>query len=84
MPPVRTGARSFNDIIRKACRLSHIPGWAGGMEEILGEVGFADIAPLWYAFCAAFETLMSLDDHFNREDRSEPNPTGGEDEGRGV
>lgn len=79
MAKSRTGARSWSNIILKACQLSHTPGFKPGLEAILGEVGVDDIWTLWLSFCAAFEVLVAADDFFNKKDATDPSPTGGED-----
>lgn len=75
----RNGARTFIWIMVKACRLSHSKGWLLGMREILGVDSANDFYALWTPACAIFESLQSLDDHFNQRDATLPDAEGSED-----
>lgn len=75
----RNGARTMLDIIQKACRLSHLPGFTNGITRILGPSDGATFMALWVPLCALADQLIALDDHFNRVDATTPSPSGGED-----
>lgn len=79
MARVRTGARSYLDVIAKACKLSHIPGFSGGLIAILGETDAGDILTLWGPFCTLVEFLIANDDFFNKIDATTPNRPDSED-----
>jgi hypothetical protein len=74
----RNGARSFLDVIAKACKLSHLPGFQTGILRILGPENGLQILGLWNDFCAAVEALIALDNYFNKVDTNEETP-GSED-----
>jgi hypothetical protein len=80
MAKQRTGAREWSNIILKACRLSHNPGFKPALDAILGEIGASDVWGPWTGFCLAFETIVANDDFFNKKDATSPSPTGGEDD----
>lgn len=75
----RNGARTFLNILQKACRLSHLPGFTNGIIRILGASDGATFMALWEPLCALVDQLVALDDHFNRIDATSPSETGGED-----
>jgi hypothetical protein len=79
MAKTRTGARKALDILRVACRLSHIPGFRNGVNEILGANRAADFFSVWDPFCSTLDLIMSEDDFFNRMDATGPSVIGGED-----
>jgi hypothetical protein len=63
----------------KACRLSHTKGFQLGLQQILGADSANDFYALWTPACAIFESLQSLDDHFNQRDATLPDADGSED-----
>lgn len=75
----RTGARTFLDIMVKACRLSHMPAFTAGITLIMGETNGLALLNLWYPICAFIETLVAADDFFNQVDAGSQGD-GGEDE----
>lgn len=76
------GARSFLDIIAKACRLSHTPGFVTGLRTILGTEDADTLYALWSPFCSLVETLIAADNYYNKVDYQEET-TGSEDIGGG-
>ena len=79
MGSTRNGARTMLNIIQKACRLSHLPGFRNGILTILGPEDGATFLGLWDPMCALVDQLISLDDFFNKRDATEPDETGSED-----
>lgn len=75
----RNGARTFIWLMVKACRLSHTKGFVLGLQQILGTDSANDFYALWTPACAIFESLQSLDDHFNQRDATLPDADGSED-----
>ena len=75
----RTGARTFLNDVRHACKMSHMPGFRNGLTNILGPDGAADLYSLWTPFCALVESIIVLDDWFNLIDATAPSEEGGED-----
>lgn len=74
----RTGARTFLDIMRRACKLSHMPGFVTGLNLIIGETNGSALYNLWTPLCTLIESLIALDDVFNQVDASSQGD-GGED-----
>jgi hypothetical protein len=75
----RNGARTFLFVVQKACRLSHLPGFRNGLTTILGGDSAADLYALWTPFCVLLESIIALDDWFNRRDATQPDTEGSED-----
>lgn len=78
MPKTRTGARTFLEDIRHACKLSHTPGFVGGLRTILGTADADTLYALWTPFCSLVESFIAADDYFNKQDWNEET-TGSED-----
>lgn len=75
---IRTGARTFLNLMVRACRLSHTPGFTTGVNIILGETNAGAFLNLWTPLCAFVETLVAADDFFNQRDAGNEGD-GGED-----
>jgi hypothetical protein len=75
----RNGARSFLDLVQKMCKLSHLPGFKAGLNKILGPDAGTELWGFWNPFCLYVESLIALDDHFNRRDATLPDIDGSED-----
>lgn len=73
MGELRNGARSFLDVIAKACRLSHLPGFRGGITKILGTEDALVLFAVWDPFCAAVDLLIEADNWYNKRDTVEDN-----------
>lgn len=74
----RNGARSFLNLMKKACDLSRIPGFTLGLEKILGTGQAGTVMALWVPLCALIDTLVATDNYFNQLD-FEPDHEGDED-----
>ncbi len=72
----RNGARSFLNIIAKACTLSHMPGWRSGLERILGLEKATLLLGVWDPFCATVDLLIAGDDFFNKKDHTDTDADG--------
>jgi hypothetical protein len=75
----RNGARTFLDVIAKACRLSHLPGFKNGLNIILGVDNANELFAVWEPLCTFVDTLIALDDWYNKKDNTTPNEDGSED-----
>lgn len=75
----RNGARTFLDVVAKACKLSHLPGFRAGLSAILGADAASDLYGFWTPFCTFVESLMSIDDWYNKRDATLPDGDGSED-----
>lgn len=75
----RNGARTFLNVLQKACKLSHLPGFQNGMRVILGTDAATGILELWNPLCVLVEQIISLDDWFNKKDATLPDQAGSED-----
>jgi len=68
MGSIRNGARTFLNLMAKACRLSHLPGFSGGIGAILGAEVAGDFFALWNPLCAFVDTLIAADNWYNQKD----------------
>lgn len=68
MGSTRNGARSFLDLMAKACKMSHMPGFVAGMRLILGEENADTLYALWTPVCSFVEVLIASDNWFNKAD----------------
>jgi hypothetical protein len=64
----RNGARTFLNVLAKACRLSHMTGFRKGLETILGGDVVVDFYVVWTPLCAFVDTLVAADDWYNQVD----------------
>lgn len=80
MGTLRNGARTYLNILAKACKLSHLPGFRTGLEGILGDENATTLFNLWDPLCGFVESLIAADNFFNQID-TEPQGDGGEDIG---
>lgn len=78
MGTIRNGARTFLDVVAKACRLSHLPGFRTGLRTILGPEDADSLYVLWTPFCDFVMALIAADNWYNRVDTTEE-ATGSED-----
>jgi hypothetical protein len=74
MGSIRNGARSFLDLMAKACKLSRLPGFRAGLNTILGTTTAAEFFALWEPLCAFVEVLIGLDNWYNQIDASQEEP----------
>lgn len=75
----RNGARTFLDVVAKACKLSHLPGFRTGVSNILGAESAEGLFVVFDPFCAYVDLLLSADDWFNKRDATLPDADGSED-----
>jgi hypothetical protein len=75
----RNGARTFLTVIAHACRLSHLPGFRSGLDTILGPDAAADLYGFWTPLCSFVDSLIALDDWYNKRDATLPDTDGSED-----
>lgn len=80
----RSGARTFLDVVKKACQLSHIPGFRAGLRRILGVAPADELFGFWEPFCQYVESLIALDDFFNRRDATPGTDTAADSEDSGL
>lgn len=64
----RNGARTFLNVMAKACKLSHTSGFVTGLNSILGPENAGQVYALWTPLCALIETLIAADNYFNQVD----------------
>lgn len=68
MGNIRNGARTFLNIMSKACKLSHMPGFRPGLQRILGTDNYLSFFALWDPLCTFVDSLVSTDNWFNQID----------------
>ena len=79
MGKTRNGARTFLFLLQKACHLSHMAGFRTGLSQILGPDAATDFYTLWTPACNMLESIIALDDYFNKRDATLPDTEGSED-----
>ena len=72
----RNGARTYLDVIAKACKLSRLPGFRTGLAHILGTGNANDLFAAWELFCLIVDGLIAGDDYFNRKDHVDTDSSG--------
>lgn len=65
---IRNGARTVLNLLQKCCKLSHLPGFRGGVTSILGGDTATEFFLLWDPFCAFIDVLVASDNWFNQID----------------
>jgi len=68
MGEIRNGARTFLNLMKTACRLSHLPGFQTGLERILGASRADDVLQIWNPLCIVIEGLVATDNFYNKID----------------
>lgn len=76
MGALRNGARTFLNVIAKACQLSRIPGFKVGLNKILGTSQADALMAVWEPLCALVDTLIAADNYFNQVDRQDDDGAG--------
>lgn len=76
MGALRNGARTYLNVIAKACQLSRLPGFRTGLNQILGATTAGDLMALWEPFCALVDTLIAADNYYNQVDRQNDDGAG--------
>lgn len=79
MGTTRNGARTYLDVIAKACKLSRLPGFRTGLRQILGTTDADALFAVWEPLCLFVDFLLSTDDWYNKRDATLPDNTDGED-----
>lgn len=68
MGTTRNGARTFLNLLAKACKLSRLPGFRLGADKILGSDTAGSFFVLWDPLCAFVDGLVGLDNWYNQKD----------------
>lgn len=79
----RNGARTFLELMRKACKMSHMAGFQTGLNTILGPGPASDLMSYWTPLCAFIEAILALDNYFNQRDTADDD-SAGEDTTPGI
>ena len=77
----RNGARTFLDVLQAACKLSHLPGFRAGLDKILSPTVSAELFGFWEPCCQYIESLIALDDYWNKRDATLPDAAEGDEDG---
>ena len=64
----RNGARLFLTVVAKACKLSRLAGFEGGLRRILGNEDATRLLAVWAPFCFVVDSLLALDNWYNKRD----------------
>lgn len=83
MGKTRNGARSFLDFMKDACKMSRMPGFQTGLNDILGPGVASDVMSLWAPLCALIDGMIALDNFFNQRDTANDDGAG-EDAAVGI
>jgi len=65
---IRTGARTFLNLLAKCCKLSRMRGFRQGVTNILGGERATDLFAVWDPLCDVVDVLVSLDNYYNQID----------------
>ena len=68
MGDIRNGARTFLNILAKACKLSRFNGFRAGVTQILGADNAGSLFAVWDPLCAVVDLLVGTDNWFNQID----------------
>lgn len=71
----RNGARTFLALLERACKLSRLPGFVGGVRLILGVDDGNTFLALWQPLCGFIDALVGVDNYYNKKDASEEGTT---------
>ena len=74
MGSIRNGARTFLNLMGKACQLSKLPGFRGGVRKILGDENATAFFALWDPTCSFIDGLIGLDNWYNQIDATSELP----------
>ena len=72
----RNGARTFLNVMAKACKLSRLPGFRAGLNTILGTANATELFGLWEPLCLFVDGLVALDNFYNQKDTADDDSTG--------
>ena len=76
MGTIRNGARQAMGLLAKVCKLSKLPGFRGGIANILGTTNATSFFALWDPLCAFIDVLIGADNWFNQIDANDDDGTG--------
>lgn len=76
MGRIRNGARSALKLLADCCKLSRLPGFRGGVAQILGTSTANDFFALWDPLCSFIDVLIGADNWFNQIDSVDDDSTG--------
>lgn len=76
MGTIRNGARSALRLLADCCKLSRLPGFRGGVNQILGTANATSFFALWDPLCAFIDLLIGADNWFNQIDATDDDSTG--------
>lgn len=68
MGSIRNGARTFLNILHKACKLSKLPGFKPGLIGILGPEDGLVLFQAWDVVCVVVDGLVTADNFYNQID----------------
>lgn len=71
MGTTRNGARSALNLLAKACKLSRLPGFAVGVDGILGPVEGPEFRAAWSTMCVIIDAAVAADNYYNQIDYQE-------------
>lgn len=72
----RNGARTMLFLMARACKLSRLPGFLIGLNQILGTANAATFMGLWEPLCLFIDGLVALDNFYNQKDAADDDSTG--------
>lgn len=70
----RNGAATWVKYIQLACKLSHLPGFKGGLDRMIGVTNSDNFYSLWTPLCEAIELYTATDDWPFKKDVSGGEP----------
>lgn len=76
MGTIRNGARSFLNLMAKACKVSKMAGFRSGLNAILGEPTATEFFALWDPLCSFVDVLIGLDNWYNQIDTADDDEEG--------
>lgn len=72
----RNGARTFLNLLKEICKLSHLPGFRIGLNTIMGVETATSLLGLWDPLCVLVDVLVASDNYFNQKDNQNDDGTG--------
>ena len=70
----RNGSSSWVKLILIACRMSHMPGFKAGLNQMVGVTAADNFYSLWTPLCEAIEVYQATDDWAFKKDFSGGEP----------
>lgn len=62
------GARSFLNLLEKACQMSRMRGFRTGLNGILGTETATALLAVWEPACLVVDAIVAVDNFFNQRD----------------